>query len=64
MKCQYVNAVVTLPVIIPDPKLLEAGEERYNQLAMWFKQRLDDAIEAAEEEKSNSSGTSFFPDGE
>ncbi|XP_050737581.1 dynamin-like 120 kDa protein, mitochondrial isoform X2 [Eriocheir sinensis] len=51
-----------VPEFSLDPKLLEASEDQYNRLAMWFKERLDDAIQAAEEEKSNSSGTSFFPD--
>lgn len=53
----------TKQVPIADPKLREAGESGYSQLAMWFRERLDDAIQAAEEEKS-SHGTSLFPDGE
>ncbi|KAG0710040.1 Dynamin-like protein, mitochondrial [Chionoecetes opilio] len=41
---------------------MEAGEERYSQLAVWLKKRLEDAIQAAEEEKKSSPGASFFQD--
>lgn len=41
-----------IPEFTLDPKLKELGESHYDQLVMWFKERLDDAIRAAEEEKS------------
>ncbi|XP_042226598.1 dynamin-like 120 kDa protein, mitochondrial isoform X5 [Homarus americanus] len=47
------NAV---PEFTLDPKLKELGESRYDQLMLWFKERLDDAIRAAEEEKADSAG--------
>ncbi|XP_042226597.1 dynamin-like 120 kDa protein, mitochondrial isoform X4 [Homarus americanus] len=53
------NAV---PEFTLDPKLKELGESRYDQLMLWFKERLDDAIRAAEEEKADSAG--IFSDGE
>lgn len=46
---------------LSDPKLKELGESKYDQLVLWFKERLDDAIKAAEEEKTEGSG--FFTDG-
>lgn len=54
---------VSLPkyLIFSDPKLKELGESKYDQLVLWFKERLDDAIKAAEEEKTEGSG--FFTDG-
>ncbi|XP_045102856.1 dynamin-like 120 kDa protein, mitochondrial isoform X3 [Portunus trituberculatus] len=52
----------SIPEFSLDPKLWEAGEEGYSQVAQWFKERLDDAIQAAEEDKK--SGSSIFSDGE
>ncbi|KAK4288827.1 hypothetical protein Pmani_038166 [Petrolisthes manimaculis] len=52
-----------VPEFSLDPKLKELGEEQYGQLALWFRQRLDDAIKAAEEEKNDAVG-SLFSDGE
>lgn len=40
--------------LIPDPKFKELGETRYNELVSWFRERLDDAIRAAEEEKEEA----------
>ncbi|XP_045102857.1 dynamin-like 120 kDa protein, mitochondrial isoform X4 [Portunus trituberculatus] len=50
----------SIPEFSLDPKLWEAGEEGYSQVAQWFKERLDDAIQAAEEDKK--SGSSIFSD--
>lgn len=50
----------SIPEFSLDPKLWEAGEEGYSQIAGWFKERLDDAIQAAEEDKK--SGSSIFSD--
>ncbi|XP_042889094.1 dynamin-like 120 kDa protein, mitochondrial isoform X5 [Penaeus japonicus] len=52
----------SVPDFTLDPKLKELGESKYDQLMLWFKERLDDAIKAAEEEKSE--GTGLFTDGE
>ncbi|XP_070000675.1 dynamin-like GTPase OPA1, mitochondrial isoform X10 [Penaeus vannamei] len=52
----------SVPDFTLDPKLKELGESKYDQLVLWFKERLDDAIKAAEEEKTEGSG--FFTDGE
>ncbi|KAK7028025.1 Dynamin-like 120 kDa protein, mitochondrial [Halocaridina rubra] len=52
-----------VPDFTLDPKLKELGESKYDQLMLWFKQRLDDAIQAAEEEKSEKSSSSIL-DGE
>ncbi|XP_047490117.1 dynamin-like 120 kDa protein, mitochondrial isoform X1 [Penaeus chinensis] len=51
----------SVPEFTLDPKLKELGESKYDQLVLWFKERLDDAIKAAEEEKTEGSG--FFTDG-
>ncbi|XP_070000667.1 dynamin-like GTPase OPA1, mitochondrial isoform X9 [Penaeus vannamei] len=51
----------SVPDFTLDPKLKELGESKYDQLVLWFKERLDDAIKAAEEEKTEGSG--FFTDG-
>ncbi|XP_042889093.1 dynamin-like 120 kDa protein, mitochondrial isoform X4 [Penaeus japonicus] len=51
----------SVPDFTLDPKLKELGESKYDQLMLWFKERLDDAIKAAEEEKSE--GTGLFTDG-
>ncbi|XP_069168690.1 dynamin-like GTPase OPA1, mitochondrial isoform X3 [Procambarus clarkii] len=51
-----------VPAFTLDPKLKELGESHYDQLVVWFKERLDDAVRAAEEEKSENSVV--FPDGE
>ncbi|XP_047490169.1 dynamin-like 120 kDa protein, mitochondrial isoform X7 [Penaeus chinensis] len=50
----------SVPEFTLDPKLKELGESKYDQLVLWFKERLDDAIKAAEEEKTEGSG--FFTD--
>uniref|UniRef100_A0A0P4VYD1 Dynamin-like GTPase OPA1, mitochondrial n=1 Tax=Scylla olivacea TaxID=85551 RepID=A0A0P4VYD1_SCYOL len=50
----------SIPEFSLDPKLWESGEEGYSQIAGWFKERLDDAIQAAEEDKK--SGSSIFSD--
>ncbi|XP_042889095.1 dynamin-like 120 kDa protein, mitochondrial isoform X6 [Penaeus japonicus] len=50
----------SVPDFTLDPKLKELGESKYDQLMLWFKERLDDAIKAAEEEKSE--GTGLFTD--
>ncbi|XP_070000700.1 dynamin-like GTPase OPA1, mitochondrial isoform X14 [Penaeus vannamei] len=50
----------SVPDFTLDPKLKELGESKYDQLVLWFKERLDDAIKAAEEEKTEGSG--FFTD--
>ncbi|XP_045603284.1 dynamin-like GTPase OPA1, mitochondrial isoform X11 [Procambarus clarkii] len=49
-----------VPAFTLDPKLKELGESHYDQLVVWFKERLDDAVRAAEEEKSENSVV--FPD--
>ncbi|XP_076048421.1 opa1 mitochondrial dynamin like GTPase isoform X7 [Oratosquilla oratoria] len=46
-----------------DPKMLEVSEEKYEQLVQWFKQRLDDAVLAAEQDKEDATGTAIFSDG-
>ncbi|XP_071543509.1 dynamin-like GTPase OPA1, mitochondrial isoform X7 [Panulirus ornatus] len=43
-----------VPDFTLDPKLKELGESHYDQLVLWFKERLDDAIRAAEEEKAEN----------
>ncbi|XP_076048426.1 opa1 mitochondrial dynamin like GTPase isoform X11 [Oratosquilla oratoria] len=45
-----------------DPKMLEVSEEKYEQLVQWFKQRLDDAVLAAEQDKEDATGTAIFSD--
>ncbi|XP_068201183.1 dynamin-like GTPase OPA1, mitochondrial isoform X5 [Palaemon carinicauda] len=44
-----------IPDFTLDPKLKDLGEDKFDQLVLWFKERLDDAIQAAEEEKTESS---------
>ncbi|XP_071543508.1 dynamin-like GTPase OPA1, mitochondrial isoform X6 [Panulirus ornatus] len=51
-----------VPDFTLDPKLKELGESHYDQLVLWFKERLDDAIRAAEEEKAENAAV--FSDGE
>ncbi|XP_068201179.1 dynamin-like GTPase OPA1, mitochondrial isoform X1 [Palaemon carinicauda] len=50
-----------IPDFTLDPKLKDLGEDKFDQLVLWFKERLDDAIQAAEEEKTESSS---YLDGE
>ncbi|XP_064117531.1 dynamin-like 120 kDa protein, mitochondrial isoform X5 [Macrobrachium nipponense] len=44
-----------IPDFTLDPKLKDLGEDKFDQLVLWFKERLDDAIQAAEEEKTENS---------
>ncbi|XP_064117530.1 dynamin-like 120 kDa protein, mitochondrial isoform X4 [Macrobrachium nipponense] len=50
-----------IPDFTLDPKLKDLGEDKFDQLVLWFKERLDDAIQAAEEEKTENSS---YLDGE
>ena len=47
--------------LFSDPKLKSLGEAKYNELQKWFNQRLEDAIKAAQEEKTEP--TAIFGDG-
>lgn len=47
--------------LLTDPKLKNLTESQYEQLKQWFRNRLDDAIKAAEEEKLE--GSVIFGDG-
>jgi len=56
--------LITLPVVNPvDPKFKDLGDAKYSELMSWFNKRLDDAIQAAEEDKKDGSAGAIFSDG-
>lgn len=48
-----------MPSCILDPRLKQLGEEKVNEWRLWFDNRLDNAIEAAEVEAKIESGESM-----
>lgn len=43
--------------VVIDPRLKQLGEKRLNEFRDWFDSRLEDAIEAAEEQDKTGPGT-------
>lgn len=51
----YQFIINNMSMNVTDPRIKELGEAKYREYRMWFNQRLDDAIKAAETGKTSDS---------